>query len=118
MAIDYDGRVFGSVSNSATGEVGSATRFYYHQQGALVWADYSGGSIARGALLATVDDQGCLDMRYQHVNVRGDLMTGTCRSTPQVLPDGRYRLHEKWTWTCGDHASGDSVIEELAVEWL
>src|SRR4029077_8110782 len=99
MKINYEGRIFGSVSNSSSGEVGEQTRFYYHQQGKVVWADYSGGSIAKGALLATVDEEGGLDMRYQHVNVRGQLMTGTCRSTLRILPDGRYRLHEKWAWT-------------------
>ena len=33
-------------------------------------------------------------MRYHQVNDRGELMTGVCRSTPEVLPDGRIRLHE------------------------
>lgn len=116
MTINYEGKVFRSLSNSQSGEVGAETRFHYHQQGSIVWADYSGGDIAKGTLLATVDGQGCLDMRYQHVNHRGELKTGTCRSTPQVLPDGRYRLHEKWAWTCDDRNSGESVIEELPVE--
>jgi len=40
-------------------------------------------------------------------------MTGVCRSTPELLPDGRIRLHEKWQWTCGDRASGESIIEEI-----
>ena len=116
MSINYEGKVFGSVSNSGSGEVGNETRFHYHQQGSIVWADYSGGDIARGSLLATVDEQGRLDMRYQHVNRRGELKTGICQSTPVTLPDGRCRLLEKWTWTCGDRSSGESMIEEFPVE--
>lgn len=111
---NYDGRVFGSVSNSTSGEVGSATVFEYHQQGSVVWAEYSGGSIVKGMLVARAEHDGCLDMRYQHINQRGELMTGTCRSVPERLPNGRYRLHEKWSWTCGDRSSGESVIEEQA----
>ncbi len=52
-------------------------------------------------------------MRYQHVNRDGELMTGHCRSTPELLPDGRLRLHESWQWTSGDGSRGESIIEEI-----
>jgi hypothetical protein len=110
---DYDGRRFRSVSNSETGEVGAETLFEYHQRGGVVWATYEGGAIRFGTLIATVDEAGALDMRYHHVNAAGELMTGRCRSTPEVLPDGRLRLHERWQWTSGDGSSGESVIEEV-----
>jgi hypothetical protein len=55
-----------------------------------------------------------LDARYQHVNTSGELMTGQCKSTPEVLPDGRLRLHESWRWTSGDMSEGRSVVEEVA----
>ncbi len=109
----YDNRRFAGVSNSETGEVSSDTIFHYHQQDDIVWATYTGGSIRFGTLVATVDADGCLDMRYQHVNQQGELCTGKCRSTPEVLPDGRYRLHESWQWTSGDGSSGSSIVEEL-----
>ena len=113
MKIDYDGRKFRSISNSETGEVGADTIFHYHQKDDLVWAEYSGGDIQLGTLIATVSLDGSLDMRYQHVNHEGELMTGMCRSTPEILPDGRLRLHEKWRWTSGDLSKGESVIEEI-----
>lgn len=112
MNISYDGRVFKPVSNSATGEVGDETLFHYHQKEDLVWAEYSGGQIRFGTLIANVLDDGSLDMRYQHVNTNGELMTGICVSTPELLPDGRLRLHEKWHWTSGDLSSGESLLEE------
>jgi hypothetical protein len=52
-------------------------------------------------------------MRYQHVNERGELMTGRCHSTPAVLSDGRLRLCKRWQWTSGDLSSGTSEIEEM-----
>jgi hypothetical protein len=112
--INYNNRKFRSVQNSASGEVGSETVFHYHQQGEVVWAEYSGGEIVRGALIAKCDASGNLDMRYQHINSRGELMTGECRSTPGLLPDGRLWLHEKWQWTCGTRARGESMLEEIA----
>lgn len=112
--IDYDGRRFRAVETAANGEVGGETLFEYRQTGAVVWATYAGGAVQMGTLVAAVDAAGCLDMRYAHVNVAGALMTGTCQSTPEVLADGRLRLHERWQWTSGDHSAGTSVVEEVA----
>jgi hypothetical protein len=113
MAINYNDRRFASVQNSGSGEVGAETVFYYHQEGDVVWAEYSGGEIVRGSLIAKCDQAGNLDMRYQHLNRQGELMTGKCLSTPEILPDGRIRLREKWQWTSGDHSEGESIIEEV-----
>ncbi len=113
MRIHYDNRAFRSISNTETGEVGRDTIFKYHQDGDVVWAEYSGGEIVRGSLIAKVRPDGSLDMRYQHINRSGELMTGTCTSIPELLPDGRIRLHETWQWTCGDHSSGESAVEEM-----
>jgi hypothetical protein len=111
--ISYDKRVFRSTRNSATGEVSSETRFYYHQKGNVVWAEYRGGEIIFGNLIAKVFDDDSLEMSYQHLNLSGELMTGKCLSTPEILPDGKIRLFEQWQWTCKDFSSGESVIEEV-----
>ncbi|KAJ2962725.1 hypothetical protein NQ176_g10918 [Zarea fungicola] len=108
-----EGRTFRAVSNASNGEVGDETRFHYHQHGSIVWAEYAGGSIVRGSLIATVQDDNSLDMRYHHVNTSGALMTGKCSSTPEILSDGRLRMHEVWQWTSGDESSGKSIIEEI-----
>lgn len=111
--INYDNRVFKSVANSETGEVSQDTTFYYHQKDDLVWAEYSGGEIIFGTLIAKVMENSVLEMRYQHLNSSNDLMTGKCLSTPEILPDGRIRLHERWQWTSGDLSAGESIIEEI-----
>ncbi len=109
----YDNKTFRSVTNTTNGEVGGDTVFHYHQQDRIVWAEYAGGAIVRGFLIATVQADDRLDMRYQHVNRRGELMTGRCHSTPERLPDGRLRLHERWQWTSGDESSGESIVDEV-----
>jgi hypothetical protein len=111
--IDYNERFFAPVSNTGGGEVGPSTLFHYRQAGGVVWATYEGGDVRFGTLIATADEDGRLDMRYSHVNRRGELMTGRCESTPEALADGRLRLHERWQWTCGDGSRGESIIEEV-----
>lgn len=111
--INYNNRRFVSIDNTPNGEVSGATVFDYHQEGAIVWATYGGGVIVKGHLMAVVDTDGGLDMRYHHINQQGEIMTGQCRSTPEVLADGRLRLHEEWQWTSGDLSSGTSIIEEV-----
>lgn len=112
-AIDYEGRRFRSVENSGTGEVGPGTVFAYRQDGEVVSATYEGGDVRSGVLIATADGGGNLDARYAHVSASGGLMTGECRTTPEVLPDGRLKLHEEWRWTSGEESSGRSVVEEI-----
>ena len=111
--INFDGRKFRSVENSDGGEVSGETTFHYHQKENVVWAEYRGGEIVFGTLIAKAAPDGSLDMRYQHLNRRGELMTGICRSAPEVLEDGRLRLHEKWQWTSGDCSAGESIVEEI-----
>lgn len=111
--INYHNKRFRSVSNSETGEVDGETIFHYRQEGDIVSGTYNGGSIMSGTLIARVDDAGNLDMRYQHINKAGELMTGKCISVPEILSDGRIRLKEKWQWTCGDCSEGESVVEEI-----
>lgn len=113
--ISYDNKRFASVLNTGTGEVSGETRFHYHQKGEIVWAEYAGGKIVRGTLIAKVDEEGQLDMRYQHINKEGEIMTGKCQSTPEILADGRIRLHEKWQWTSADFSTGESIIEEIEI---
>ena len=110
---NYHNKVFRSAANSSNGEVSTETFFKYTQSGNIVTAVYSGGNIIKGSLIALVDKEGKLDMRYQHINSNHQLMTGTCTSTPQLLPNGKLQLHEQWQWTCGDMSTGESVIEEV-----
>ncbi|MDQ3750235.1 MAG: n-acetylglutamate synthase [Acidobacteriota bacterium] len=111
--INYDNKTFASVQNSETGDVNTETVFHYHQKDNLVWAEYAGGEIVFGSLIAKVTDEDSLEMRYQHLNAQGKLMTGKCFSIPEILADGRIRLYEKWQWTSGNLAKGESIVEEI-----
>jgi hypothetical protein len=111
--INYNNKKFRPIANTDNGETSSETIFHYQQDGNIVTSTYAGGAITQGHLIALVDAKGCLDMRYHQVNTKGALMTGMCHSTPEILKNGKIRLHEKWQWTSGDMSHGESIIEEV-----
>ena len=107
----YDGRTFALLQISENGDNRPGVIFHYHQRGNRVWAGYQGGTVRFGSLVARVEPDGQLDMRYQHWGA-GGVRTGQCRSTPEWLADGRLRLHEEWQWTNGERTAGRGIIEE------
>lgn len=111
--INYNNKKFRSIQNTENGEVSGDTIFHYYQKEKTVWATYQGGSINFGTLIAKVDENGTLDMRYQHLSDDGTFKTGQCISKPELLDNGKIRLHETWQWTSGDQSTGQSIIEEI-----
>lgn len=109
--ISIDGRIFAGEINSESGEVGPLTRFTYHQDGDVIWADYSGGRILRGFLVGTRNGR-ALHFRYAHLGTDKQAATGVCNSVLEVLADARIRLHETWAWESRPK-SGTSVVEEV-----
>jgi len=110
--INYNGKIFRPTSNTENGETTNETVFYYKQVDAILTSDYSGGKIKCGHLIGLVDSEGNIEMRYHQVNNNGELMTGICKSTPEILENGKIRLHEIWEWTSGDKSTGKSILEE------
>jgi len=110
--MNYHNKTFRPISNTANGETSEQTVFHYKQIGQILTAEYEGGQIQKGHLIGLVDELGNIDMRYHQVNDKGEIMTGTCQSTPEILPNGKIRLHERWEWTSGDKSKGTSIIEE------
>jgi len=111
--INYNNRAFRAVQTSTNGETSEDTIFHYHQEGNILTATYSGGKILKGQLIGLVDEAGNINMRYHQVNSAGEMMTGICRSRPELMENGKIRLHEIWEWTSGDRSVGESIIEEI-----
>jgi len=110
--INYNNKIFKPVSNSENGETSSETAFHYKQEGNILTSEYSGGKIKKGHLIGLVDEEGNIEMRYHQINEKGELMTGICTSRPEIVENGKIRLHETWQWTSGNLSKGNSVIEE------
>jgi len=103
-------RFFTVYENSESGEVSDQTIFSYHQKGNVIWAEYSGGSIVKGFLLGTMDEDHNLHFTYEHINNDGEKKSGACDSTPRY-ENGKLRFYESWKWTDGEE--GTSIIEEI-----
>ena len=110
--IDYNGKIFKPIENTDNGEISNETVFLYKQVGNILTSEYSGGKIKTGHLIGLVDKNGNIEMSYHQVNNKGEIMTGTCKSNPEILENGKIRLHENWQWTSGDESKGKSIIEE------
>jgi len=109
--INYDGRRFRAAE---AGPDGQAPVALYRQEGDLVWAEFAGGEVRRGSLAGTCAADGTIDFAYCMVRDDGRVISGRSLSTPQVLADGRIRLHETWE-RYGQHADrGTSYLEEVA----
>ncbi|MTW87949.1 n-acetylglutamate synthase [Virgibacillus dakarensis] len=111
--MNYNDRTFVSVDNTANGEVSSKTTFRYKQEGNIISATYSGGEIVKGLLIGIVNEDGCLEFRYNHVNIKNEIRGGECVSNPEILANGRIRLYEKWKWLDAEETEGNSIIEEV-----
>ncbi len=109
----YDGKRLRVISNTGPAGIGPGEVFEYRQDGARVWSVYHTEQTRFGSLVASVDPEGKLDLRYQQLDPKGTPRTGKCVSTPEQLPDGRLRLHEAWQWTNGDGSQGESILEEV-----
>jgi len=110
--INYSDKIFRPIVNSENGETSHETVFVYKQIGNILMSEYAGGKIKSGHHIGLVDENGNIDMRYHQVNNEGALMTGICKSIPEILENGKIRLHESWKWTSGDKSEGNSIIEE------
>ena len=111
--MNYHNKRFKVVANTENGETSEEIVFHYQQSGSILTCTYSGGQIKEGHLIGLVDEDGNIDMRYHQINLKGELMTGICHSKPEIMANGRIKLHETWEWTSGDRSQGTSILEEM-----
>ncbi|MFK7920857.1 MAG: n-acetylglutamate synthase [Bacteroidia bacterium] len=112
MKFDLNHRKFKSLLNSDNGEVHDGTIFHYRQESKLIWAEYQGGKIQKGFLVGQVIGD-YLEFTYQHLNADFELMTGVCKSFPELSEGGKIKLNEDWKWTCKDFSAGKSILIEI-----
>lgn len=111
--MDYHNKKFRPIRSSGSSALDTDTIFKYQQSGKVLSCAYSGGDIETGHLLGVVDTNGNIEMSYHQITKQGEIMTGICQSTPEILTNGKIRLHEKWQWTSGDLSRGSSILEEI-----
>lgn len=110
-----DRRIFTVSDRDGPGDCTSGTLFRYRQDGARIWATYEGGGVRFGTLVGTVTEKNTIAACYQHLNAAGVLRAGVCNTTPEILADGRLRLHERWRWLAGGDGHGEATVDEVNI---
>ncbi len=111
--INFNNKTFKITSNSAYADTNEDTLFHYKQNGDFITADYKGGGIKSGNLIATFNEDGTLQMQYHHINHKNELLTGVCCSVPEIMANGKIRITENWQWTCKTFLKGVSILDEV-----
>lgn len=100
------------LENSSNGQVDSTTIFEYKQNGDLVTADYYGGTIRYGKIVAHMQGDK-LDMLYQCLTDDNELKAGKAVATISSDSDNRIRLSLNWEWLNKDGSKGQSEYVEV-----
>lgn len=99
---NLNNKTFSLHQNSENGKVDSNTIFRYQQEEDLVTAEYDGGTIRYGKIIAKLD-RDKLEMLYQCMTIDGELKAGKATAQIRVDENDKIHLHLNWQWL-GDSA--------------
>lgn len=109
--IDFKGKTFSLVENSPNGKANAETIFKYHQEGNLVTADYYGGSIRYGKIIAELKGLQ-LHMLYQCMTTDNTLKAGKAIATIGWNEQHKMTLTLDWEWLGENKKTGTSEYIE------
>ncbi len=109
--IDFNNKMFSLVDNSKNGKVDTSTVFKYKQEGDLVTADYYGGTIKYGKIIAQLKDKK-LHMLYQCITIDNELKAGKALADITFTEENKIALSLNWEWLNGDNEKGVSQYIE------
>ncbi|MCR2800414.1 MULTISPECIES: hypothetical protein [unclassified Microbacterium] len=104
--INLDGQRFAMVSSTASiVDPQSPTTFTYHQDGLLVWGEYTGDTVTEGRFVGSVDGD-VVGISFAHaLAADGSIVRGSADSRAERAEDGRLRLVESFVVDGVDHES-------------
>ena len=109
---DFNNKRFALIQNSDNGQVNTETIFNYKQDDNLVTADYFGGSIKYGKIIAELkDDQ--LNMLYQCFTTDHQLKAGKALAQIELTENGKIKLSLNWQWLTDRNDKGISEYIEI-----
>lgn len=107
-----NGRILRVAATAPGGVVSSETRLHLQQRGSRVLGRYAGGTIGRGYLVGRVTGSR-LSFRYAQREADGHIHGGHSSCDLHLLPDGRLRLTEHFTWETRP-GTGMNLFDEIA----
>ncbi|MEP3208915.1 MAG: hypothetical protein ABJN95_06990 [Maribacter sp.] len=108
---NFNNKLFSLVENSEKGSATAKTIFEYKQEESLVTADYHGGGIKYGKIIAILEND-VLHMRYQCVTDDGELKAGKAIAQVSLTTHDKLRLKLNWEWFGKGHEKGVSEYIE------
>ncbi|WPO79209.1 hypothetical protein [Flavobacterium sp. KACC 22761] len=109
---DFNNKKFALIQNSESGQVNSETVFNYKQEDNLVTADYFGGTIKYGKIIAELKANK-LNMLYQCLTTDNQLKAGKAVAQITLLENGKMKLTLNWEWLTDGNEKGESEYIEI-----
>lgn len=109
--INFDKKAFVLQFNTNNGTSNSETIFHYSQENELVTADFSGGSVQYGKIIA-LHKGDYLDIVYQMLTTENELKSGKAIAKIIVNENHKIELHLNWEWLIGSENKGTSMYVE------
>ncbi|PKB17357.1 hypothetical protein [Flavobacterium sp. 5] len=109
---NFNNKKFALIQNTESGEVNSETVFEYSQDGNLVTADYFGGTIKYGKIIADLKGDE-LNMLYQCLTTDNLLKAGKAIAKISLTDSGKIKLSLNWEWLTDGSEKGKSEYIEV-----
>jgi len=109
---NFDNKKFALIQNSENGQVNTETVFNYKQDNNLVTADYFGGTIKYGKIIAELSDDK-LNMLYQCLTTDNELKAGKALAQISLTENGKIKLALDWEWLNNGNEKGKSEYIEI-----
>ena len=109
---DFNNKRFALLQNSENGQVNTDTIFEYKQDGNLVTADYFGGTIRYGKIIADLQGDKLI-MLYQCMTTGNELRAGKAIAEISVTEIGKIKLDLAWEWLTNGNDKGTSEYIEM-----
>ena len=110
--LDFNNKTFALVENSQEGKVNADTVFKYKQKGDLVTADYYGGTIRYGKIIAQLEGD-VLHMLYQCLTLENELKAGKAIAKVSHSDSDKIKLVLDWEWLTDSNQKGISEYIEI-----
>lgn len=109
---NFNNKKFGLIQNSENGQVSLDTIFEYRQNNNLVTADYFGGTIKYGKIIADLKGDE-LNMLYQCLTTDNLLKAGKALAKISLTETGKIKLSLDWQWLTDSKEKGQSEYIEI-----
>ena len=110
--INFDNKKFKLLENSKNGEADSETIFEYTQKEDVVTANYHGGAIRTGNIIARLEGRH-LNMIYQCLTVDNELKSGKATADITFTENNKMKLLLHWEWLQTSGHNGKSEYIEI-----